>query len=445
MKPQKRRKVLILGAAGRDFHDFNLVYRDDPQTEVVAFTAAQIPNIDQRRYPPELAGKLYPDGIEIVPEACAWDLVREAGIDEVVLAYSDLSHEDVMHKASRAVARGASFRLLGAEETMLRSTKPVIAVCAVRTGCGKSAVTRKLAGLLRAHHQRVAVLRHPMPYGNLAEQAVQRFATLADLEHGKCTVEEREEYEPHIARGDVVFAGVDYERILRAAEAEADVIVWDGGNNDLPFIRPDLEIVLADPHRAGHETRYWPGEANMLRAGVVVITKADTAPQGSMERLRESIGALNPSARIVETDMPFCVDEPRDIEGKRVLCIEDGPTLTHGGMSYGVASLAASHFGAASIVDPRPYTVGTLRQVFEQYRTLGNVLPAVGYTPRQLCDLEATIAATPCDLVLIGTPINLGRLIKIDKPSQRVRYEVAEREPGELGGIIAGFLARCER
>jgi predicted GTPase len=348
-----------------------------------------------------------------------------------------------MHKAAQAVALGASFRLLGAEETMLRSTKPVISVCAVRTGCGKSAVTRKLAGLLRAHHQRVAVLRHPMPYGNLAEQAVQRFATLVDLELCKCTVEEREEYEPHIAKGDIVFAGVDYERILRAAEAEADVIVWDGGNNDLPFIRPDLELVLADPHRAGHESRYWPGEANMLRADVAVITKADTAPQGSIERLRESITALNPTARIVETEMPFCVDEPRAIEGKRVLCVEDGPTLTHGGMSYGVASLAASHFGAAAMVDPRPFAVGSLRQVFEQYRTVGNVLPAVGYGEAQLVDLAATIAATPCDLVLVGTPIDLARLIKIDRPSQRVRYEVQESEPGELGAIVAGFLKRC--
>ena len=443
MGDTKRRKVLILGAAGRDFHDFNVVYRDDPRTQVVAFTAAQIPNIDGRQYPPELAGKLYPDGIQIVPEVCAWDLVREAGIDEVVLAYSDLSHEDVMHKASRAVALGASFRLLGAEETMLPSTKPVISVCAVRTGCGKSAVTRKLAGLLRAHYKRVAVLRHPMPYGDLAAQAVQRFATLQDLEQGNCTIEEREEYEPHIAEGDIVFAGVDYERILQAAEAEADVILWDGGNNDLPFVQPDLEIVLADPHRAGHETRYWPGEANLLRADVVVITKTDTAPQGSIERLRESISATNPAAQIVETTMPFCVDDPQAIQGKRVLCIEDGPTLTHGGMSYGVASLAASRYGAAGMVDPRPYAAGSLKQVFEQYRTLGNVLPAVGYDEAQLADLEATVAATPCDLVLIGTPIDLARLIKIEKPCQRVRYEVMESEPGDLGSVVAGFLRRC--
>jgi predicted GTPase len=355
-----------------------------------------------------------------------------------VLAYSDLSHEEVMHKAARAVALGASFRLPGAEEAMLRATKPVVSVCAVRTGCGKSAVTLKLAGMLRAQDKRVAVIRHPRPYGDLAAQAVQRFASLADLESEHCTVEEREEYEPHIAAGGAVFAGVDYERVLRAAEAEADVILWDGGNNDLPFVKPDLELVLADPHRAGHETRYWPGEANLLRADAVVITKTDTAPAGSLERLRESIAAVNPRATIVETAMPFSAQDAGAIAGKRVLCVEDGPTLTHGEMSYGVAGLAAGHYGAASIVDPRPYAVGSLKRVFAQYPTLGALLPAVGYSPAQLADLEATIAATPCDVVLVGTPVDLARLIKIDRPSQRIRYEVTERQEGQLGALLAG-------
>jgi predicted GTPase len=442
MEPN-RRKVLILGAAGRDFHDFNVIFRDDPHYEVVAVTAAQIPNIDGRCYPAQLAGKLYPEGIQIVPEVCAWNLVREIGIDEVILAYSDLSHEEVMHKAARAVALGASFRLLGADETMLHSSKPVLSACAVRTGCGKSAMTLKLAGMLRAHKKRVAVIRHPMPYGDLAAQAVQRFATLADLESQNCTIEEREEYEPHIADGDVVFAGVDYERVLRAAEAEADVILWDGGNNDLPFIKPNLELVLADPHRAGHETRYWPGEANLLRADAVVITKTDTAPAGSIERLLQNIAAFNPKAAIIETAMPFWAQDPHSIEGKRVLCIEDGPTLTHGEMSFGVASLAASHYGAASIVDPRPFAVGGLKQAFEQYGKLGSVLPALGYSPKQLVELEATIAATPCDVVLIGTPVDLARLIKIEKPSQRIRYYVTEREGAQLGALVARFLKRC--
>ncbi len=432
--------MLILGAAGRDFHDFNTVYRDDPEYEVVGFTATQIPNIDDRRYPASLAGLLYPAGIPILPQE-GWErLIAEQGIDEVVFAYSDVSHEEVMHIASRAVAAGASFRLLGANETMLRSTKPVISVCAVRTGCGKSPVARFIAAIVREHGLRVAVVRHPMPYGDLARQAVQRFASLADLDRNQCTIEEREEYEPHIAAGDLIFAGVDYERILRAVEQEADVILWDGGNNDLPFYTPDLEIVLADPHRPGHETCYFPGEANLLRADVIVLSKVDTAGRAAVDAVRANAQRVNPQATIVETAMPPYVADPEVVRGRRVLVVEDGPTVTHGGMGYGAGFVAARHFGAAEVIDPRPFAVGSLRAVYEAHPQLQNVLPAMGYGDEQVRELAETIEAADCDLILIASPVDLRRLLHLTRPAVRVTYELRELGPPHLGGIVREFL-----
>jgi predicted GTPase len=431
-----------LGAAGRDFHNFNTVYRDSPAYEVVAFTAAQIPNIEHRKYPAALAGALYPTGIQVYPQSEWEDLVRRESVDEVVFSYSDVSHVEVMHFASRAVALGAGFRLLGANETMLSSTKPVVSICAVRTGCGKSPLARYVARLFRDQGFKVAVVRHPMPYGDLVKQAVQRFASLDDLSAAECTIEEREEYEPHIVAGDLIFAGVDYERILRAAEAEADVIIWDGGNNDLPFYRPDLEIVLADPHRPGHETLYFPGEANLVRAGVVVLTKVDTADRSDIEAVRRNVSAVNPRATIIEMAMPLVADDRNAIEGKRVLVIEDGPTLTHGGMGYGAGFLAAKRYGAAALVDPRPYAVGSMRRVFDEFGQLGPVLPAMGYTEAQVAELEATIAAAPCDAVLVATPIDLGRLLHLDRAFVRVRYEVAETAEPALANALKEFAAR---
>ncbi len=419
-----RERVIIMGAAGRDFHNFNVVFRNDPRYEVVAFTATQIPNIEGRQYPPELAGPLYPDGIPIVPEDDLERLIQEQAVDTVVFAYSDVSHEYVMHRASRALAAGADFLLLGPERTMLKAAKPVIAVCAARTGSGKSQTTRYVSDLLRQMGYRVAVIRHPMPYGNLNEQVAQRFATYEDLDRYHCTIEEREEYEPHLDRGNVVFAGVDYGRILEMAQEEADVILWDGGNNDLPFYRPDLHIVVVDPLRAGHEMRYHPGEANVRMADVIVINKVDSASADAVRQVRENVRRLNPNATVVEAASPIFVEDPQAIRGKRVLVIEDGPTLTHGEMPYGAGVVAAQKFGARELVDPRPYAVGSIQATFQKYPHIGPLLPAMGYGKKQIAELEATINATPCDLVLVATPIDIRRVAAIQHPTDRVRYEL---------------------
>ncbi len=436
--------VVIMGAAGRDFHNFNMVFRNNPSYRVVAFTAAQIPNIAGRTYPPQLAGHLYPKGIPIVSEEELESVVKAHAVDQVVFAYSDISHEQVMHQASRALAVGADFRLLGPRSTMLRSTKPVISICAVRTGAGKSPAARRIAGWLRGAGQRVAVIRHPMPYGDLARQAVQRFTSLADLEQGRCTIEEREEYEPHISQGDAVFAGVDYERILRLAETEADVILWDGGNNDFSFVESDLEIVLVDPHRAGHEQRYFPGEVNLLRADVVVITKVDTAEPEKVAAVRQAIRSANPKAQIVESTMPLTVDDAPAIRGKRVLVVEDGPTVTHGGMAYGAGVLAARKYEAAALVDPRPHAVGSLRETFRSNPHLDRLLPAMGYGEEQLHDLEQTIDRVDCDLVAIATPVDLRRLIAIRQPTCHIRYEF-EETGRTLYDRLAALLAKKGR
>jgi predicted GTPase len=437
--------VLIMGAAGRDFHNFNVVFRDNPRYRVLAFTAAQIPNIEGRYYPPALAGDLYPNGIPIHPEDELETLVDTLKIDQVVFAYSDLSHEAVMHKASRVLARGADFRLLGPHATMLQAGKPVVSVCAVRTGCGKSPAARKIAALLRGEGLRVAVVRHPMPYGDLAKQAVQRFAGLEDLRAADCTIEEMEEYEPHLVSGDLVYAGVDYERILRRAEAEADVLLWDGGNNDWPFYRPDLEIVLIDPHRAGHERTYFPGEVNLLRADVLVITKLDSAGPAQVENLRANIRRANPRAVVVESTMPLSVQEPERITGRQVLVVEDGPTLTHGGMAFGAGVLAARQYGAKELVDPRPYAVGSLRETFEAYPHIGRLLPAMGYGSRQIRELEETIRKVPCDLVLIATPVDLRRIIAIRQPTCRVTYELEELGHPTLREVLGPVLEKAIR
>ncbi len=419
-------RVIIMGAAGRDFHNFNTYFRDNERYEVVAFTATQIPNIEGRVYPAELAGKLYPQGIPIYPESELERLIKEHAVDQVVFAYSDVSHEYVMHKAATAVAAGADFRLMGGKATMLKSTKPVVAVTAVRTGSGKSQTTRYICNLLQAMGKKVVAIRHPMPYGDLVAQAVQRFASYEDLDRHQCTIEEREEYEPHIDRGIVVYAGVDYERILRQAEQEADVIVWDGGNNDIPFFKPDLWIAVADPHRPGHETTYYPGEANLRAADVVVINKVDTADYANIQRVRDNIAAVNPKALVIEAASPIFVDNPDAIRGKVVLVVEDGPTLTHGEMAYGAGFVAAQRFGAAEIVDPRPYAVASIAATYKKYPTTGRVLPAMGYGDEQMRDLETTINNTPCDLVIVGTPIDLRRVLKVKHPMDRVRYELQE-------------------
>jgi predicted GTPase len=418
------KRVIIMGAAGRDFHNFNVYFRDNPDYQVVAFTATQIPNIEGRRYPPELAGHLYPEGIPIYPEEELTELVRRYQVDQVVFAYSDVSHEYVMHKASQALVAGADFRLMGTGSTMLTSRKPVVAVCAVRTGSGKSQTTRHVCDVLRRMGHRVVVVRHPMPYGDLTAQVVQRFATYEDLDRYRCTIEEREEYEPHIDRGVVVYAGVDYERILRQAEEEADIVVWDGGNNDLPFFRPDLHIVVADPHRPGHEVRYHPGEANLRAADVVVINKVDTADPDGIAQVRRNIQEVNPQAIVVEAASPIFVEDPGAIQGRRVLVIEDGPTLTHGEMAYGAGVTAARRFGAAELVDPRPYAVRSIAETFRKYPHIGPLLPAMGYGDEQIRDLEETINATPCDLVLAATPVDIRRLLKVRYPVDRVRYEL---------------------
>jgi predicted GTPase len=430
------RRVIIMGAAGRDFHNFNVVYREDAATEVVAFTAAQIPNIAGRRYPSELAGPRYPSGVAIHPEGELERLVAELEVDEVVFAYSDVSHETVMHHASRALAAGADFRLLGPRSTMLAARVPVVSVCAVRTGCGKSQTTRRVVSLLRSAGRRVVVIRHPMPYGDLARQRVQRFAALADLDRHECTIEEREEYEPHLAMGSVVYAGVDYAAILAEAEKEADVIVWDGGNNDLPFLRSDLEIVVADPHRPGHERTYHPGEANLRRAHAVVINKVDTAPAEGVAAVRASVAALNPEAVVIEAESPVSVEDGALLRGRRVLAVEDGPTLTHGEMAFGAGVVAARAHGAV-LVDPRPYAVGSLAETFARYPRMGPLLPAMGYGEDQVRDLEATIAATPAEVVLIATPVDLRRVLRLDKPAVRVGYELRERGRPDLGDVLA--------
>lgn len=419
-------RVVIMGAAGRDFHNFNLYYRGNEAYEVVAFTATQIPDIEGRTYPPELAGALYPGGIPIYEEAELNALIREHDVDEVVFAYSDVSHETVMHKASQVLAAGADFRLLGPKHTTLKSSKPVVGVGAVRTGSGKSQTTRAISDALRHLGYTIAVVRHPMPYGDLARQKVQRFADYADLDRHDVTIEEREEYEPHLDRGVVVFAGVDYEAILREAEQEADIVLWDGGNNDLPFYQPDLYFVVVDPHRPGHERTYHPGEANLRMADVVVINKIDTAPPDGVRTVRESIRLLNPGATVIEAASPTFVDDAAMIRGKRVLVIEDGPTLTHGEMRYGAGVIAAQRFGAGELVDPRPYAVGSIADTFAKYPTTGALLPAMGYGAKQRADLEQTIRDTPADLVLVATPIDLTRVISIDKPYRRVRYELQE-------------------
>lgn len=419
-------RTIIMGAAGRDFHNFNVFFRNNPDYEVVAFTATQIPAIEGRLYPPELAGPRYPHGIPIYAEDELADLIRKLHVERVIFAYSDVPHEYVMHRASLALAAGADFWLMGPKTTQLKSSKPVVSVCAVRTGSGKSQTTRRVARLLRAMGYRLAVVRHPMPYGDLRRQEVQRFATHADLDKHECTIEEREEYEPHLDNGIIVYAGVDYEKILRQAEQEVDMILWDGGNNDFPFYVSDLHIVVADPHRPGHESSYHPGEVNARSADVLVINKVDTADPKAVIRVRENLRALNPTATIIEAASPLFVDDPAAIQGKRVLVVEDGPTLTHGEMAYGAGYVAAQRFGAREIVDPRPFAVGSIADTYEKYPQTGPILPAMGYGRQQMKDLEATIQRADVDMVIVGTPIDLTRVIKLNKPYQRVRYELQE-------------------
>jgi predicted GTPase len=434
--------VVIIGAAGRDFHNFNTRYRDDEATEVVAFTAAQIPDIEGRRYPPELAGPRYPDGIPIHAEDGLARLIAELGVDECAFSYSDVSYGHVMRMAAIVQAAGASFTLLGPGDTQIVSTKPVISVCAVRTGAGKSQTTRRVIEILMARGLRPVAIRHPMPYGDLTAQRVQRFAELEDLSRHECTIEEMEEYEPHIVRGNVIYAGVDYEAIVRAAENDpggCDVIVWDGGNNDFSFYQSQLYITIADPHRPGHELGYYSGEVNLRLADVVVINKVDSAPAEGVDIVRENVAALNPSAVVVEASSTLRVDDPGIVEGKRVLAVEDGPTLTHGGMKIGAAVVAGRRLGAAEFVDPRPYAVGRLAETFEIYPDIGVLLPAMGYGEEQVRDLEATINATDCDAVIIGTPIDLARVVNIDKPHTRVYYDLEERGQPDLESILDGF------
>jgi predicted GTPase len=434
-----RRRVVILGAAGRDFHNFNTVFRDDPSYEVVAFTATQIPNIADRKYPAVLAGPHYPEGIPIVPESELEQVCAEKDVDEVVFAYSDVSHEHVMHQASRVNAIGPDFALLGCEATMIKAEKPVISVCAVRTGCGKSQTTRKVARILRERGKRVAIIRHPMPYGDLAASRVQRYAEMEDMKQAS-SIEEREEYEHHVLSGNIVYAGVDYADILEAAQKEADVILWDGGNNDTSFYRPDLEIVVVDPHRAGDELTYHPGETNLRRAQVVIMNKVATADQEEREEVLRNVRSVNPRAVLIEAASPVHVDDPARIRGARVLAVEDGPSVTHGEMPFGAAVVAATKYGAAEVVSAREHAVGTITETYEKYPEIGPVLPAMGYGERQVKDLEETINAVPCDLVLLGTPINLGALLDIDKPSLRVTYRLQEIGEPVLEDVLKPFF-----
>jgi predicted GTPase len=431
-------RVIIAGAAGRDFHDFNTYFRNNDNFRVAAFTATQIPNIEGRRYPPELSGDLYPEGIPIFAEDDLELLIAEHEVDDVVFSYSDVSHEYVMHLASRVLAAGAGFRFLSPAQTMLKSVKPVVSVCAVRTGCGKSQTSRRILGILQNElgFERVVAVRHPMPYGNLAKQAVQRFASYEDMDRHECTIEEREEYEPYVERGAVIYAGVDYEAILRKAEQEADAIIWDGGNNDMPFYKPDLHIVVTDPHRPGHELRYHPGETNLRMADVVVINKVDTADNDAVVTVQQNVRKVNPDAIIVKAASPIFVDDPAAIRGKKVLVVEDGPTLTHGEMAYGAGVVAAQYFDAAEIVDPRPFSVDSIAATYEKYPSTGAVLPAMGYGRSQMKDLENTINQAPVDMVIVATPIDLAKLIDIKLPNQRVRYELQEIGQPSLSEIL---------
>lgn len=439
---KNRRRVVILGAAGRDFHNFNVFFRNNADFEVVAFTATQIPDIEGRIYPSEIAGELYPNGIQILSEEDLEEIIRRCSVDIAVFSYSDVSHEHVMHLASRVLASGADFWLLGPKSTMLKSNKPVIAITAVRTGCGKSQTSRKVASILKDMGYKVVVIRHPMPYGDLRKQIIQRFFSFEDFDRYECTIEEREEYEPYIERGIGVYAGIDYELILKEVEKDADVILWDGGNNDFPFLVPDLWIVVVDPHRAGHELRYHPGEVNFRSADVVVINKIDTADRKDIETVRENIRRFNPKAVVVEAASPLFVEEPALIRGKSVLVVEDGPTLTHGEMSYGAAYIAARKFGASKIVDPKPYAVGSIVDVYRKYHHLDLVLPAMGYGRAQIEELEETINRVPADIVLIGTPVDLRRMMKINKPALKVRYELEEIGIPKLEDLLRGFKAR---
>lgn len=433
------KKVIIMGAAGRDFHNFNTYFRDNPNFQVVAFTATQIPDIEGRKYPASLAGKLYPNGIPIYAEEDLDHLIRKHGVTKVYFSYSDVSHEYVMHKASQVQAAGASYVLLGPQDTMVKSKKPLLSVCAVRTGCGKSQTSRKVALLLKKKGRSVAVIRHPMPYGDLEKQKVQRFATYDDMAKHECTIEEREEYEPHVKNGIVVYAGVDYEAILREAEAEADIILWDGGNNDFPFYKSDLEIVVVDPHRAGHELLYYPGETNFRRAQVLIINKIDTAPKDGVDKILANIKMINPTATIIRANSPTIVENGERIRGKRVLVIEDGPTVTHGGMTYGAGVVAAQKYGAAQIIDPRPAAGGSIRKTFEKYRHLDKVLPAMGYSETQINELAETIAKIDCDLIISATPIDLNRLITTRQPMLPVGYELEEIGTPTLEDVLQKF------
>jgi len=441
----QKKKVIIMGAAGRDFHNFNVYFRNSDAYEVVAFTATQIPGIEGRVYPTELAGPSYPKGIPIYPEEKLPELIKQQDIDEVVFAYSDVSHEYVMHKASAALASGADFRLMGPKTTMLKAKVPVVAVGAVRTGSGKSQTSRQVAKILKSKGLRVAAIRHPMPYGDLRKQIWQRFASYEDLDKHQCTIEEREEYEPHIDNGIIVYAGVDYAEILREAEKEADVIVWDGGNNDMPFYRPDLNIVVADPHRAGHELLYYPGETNIRMANVIIVNKVDTADPAKVKQVKENIKMLNPNATVLDAASPITVDKPELIRGKRVLAIEDGPTITHGSMPYGAAVIIAKNLGASEIVDPRPYAVGSIKEAYKKYPHLGALLPALGYGEKQVAELKETIDRIPCDVVVLGTPIDLRRVITIKQPTVRAKYELKVLGPVSLEQILQEFLQRSEK
>jgi predicted GTPase len=438
----RKERVIILGAAGRDFHNFNTLYRNNDDAEVVAFTATQIPNIEGRRYPTQIAGKNYPSGIPIIAESSLAEFLGMERVDTAVFSYSDVSYEYVMQLAAKINALGVDFRLLASDATMLESTRPVVAVCAVRTGSGKSQTTRRVAEILRGKGYRVAVVRHPMPYGDLTKQVVQRFAGAEDLERHECTIEEREEYEHHIESGNVVFAGVDYEKVLSAAEKESDIVLWDGGNNDLPFFRPDLWITIADPHRAGHEIRYYPGEINVYKADVVIVNKVDTARPEDIEIVIRNVRDRNPAATIIRAASPVSVQgDACVIRGKRVLCVEDGPTLTHGGMTYGAAVVAAKEHGAAEIIDPRPYAVGTIKKTFEIYPGIGKLLPAMGYSDQQIEDLTKTIDASNAELVIVGTPIRLARIAKFSKPSVQVTYRLEEMDEPGLEELLDRFVA----
>jgi predicted GTPase len=444
-KPMSKRKVIIIGAAGRDFHNFNTYFRENEVYEVVAFTAAQIPDIAGRSYPAELAGKFYPKGIPIYEEKDLPKLIRELNVDECVFSYSDVTYQRVMATGAIVEAAGASFSMLGPRDTQVKSVKPVISVCAVRTGCGKSQTSRRVIEILMAKGLKVVAVRHPMPYGDLVAQRVQRYAELSDLARNKCTIEEMEEYEPHVVRGNVIYAGVDYEAILRAAEKDpkgCDVILWDGGNNDFSFYKPDLQITIVDPHRPGHELTYYPGEISLRMADVVVINKMDSADAAGIQTVRKNIAAVNPGATVIDAASTLDVDDPSVIKGKKVLAIEDGPTLTHGEMKIGAAVVAAQKFGAASFVDPRPYTVGKLSDTFKTYPDIGVLLPAMGYGEQQLKDLEATINRTECDSVVIGTPIDLSRIIKINKPFTRVNYNLQEIGRPNLDGVLGDFIKK---